>query len=251
MSVSVTGTIRGMATRANPVFGAGAVLIPVALFVGAVLFGTLQQLTYVHVMSGVLWTGIDLFMAMVLGPVLGRLAAEERAAVFQRFTPKMTFLMPTLAFTTIFGGMVLAANLGLLPGLAAWSGLFSVVAMGPALLAAGYQFDAFTDWRWLVLFVIIVGGGAASLVANFGAFAVPSPAILAAMAVVTVLTIIGFGVLLPGEIRMYLEMTAEDPDSDLIGAIGMRNAKLSGVEGVFQLSIVGIMVYIRYGGFPL
>jgi hypothetical protein len=79
----------------------------------------------------------------------------------------------------------------------------------------------------------------------------PGPAILAAMAVVTVLTIVGFGILLPGEIRMYLEMTSEDPDVDLIGAIGMRNAKLSGVEGVLQLSIVAIMVYIRYGGFGL
>ena len=249
MSVSVTGTIRGMATRANPAFGAGAVLVPVALFVGAVLFGTTQQLTYVHVMAGVLWTGIDLFMAMVLGPVLGGLAVEERAAVFQRFTPKMAFLMPTLAFTTIFGGMVLAATLGLLPGLAAWGGLFSVIAMGPALLAVGYQFDSFTDWRWLVLFGLIVGGGAASFVANLGTFAMPGPAILAAIAVVTVLTFLGFGVLLPGEIRMYLEMTSEDPDVDLIGAIGMRNAKLSGVEGVFQLSIIAIMVYIRYGGF--
>lgn len=43
-----------MANRANPVFGAGAVLIPVALFAGAVVFGTTQQSTYVHVMAGVL-----------------------------------------------------------------------------------------------------------------------------------------------------------------------------------------------------
>ncbi|MBB6645591.1 hypothetical protein [Halobellus ruber] len=238
-----------MAKRANPAFGAGAVLIPVALFAAASLFGTIQQLTYVHVMTGVLWTGIDLFMTLVLGPVLGGLAVEERAAVFQRFTPKMTFLMPTLAFTTIFAGMVLAGRMGYLPGLSAWGGLFAIVAMGPALLAVGFQFDAFTDRRWLALFAVVVGGGAVSFVANLGTFAIPGPAILAALAVVTVLTIIGFGILLPGEIRMYLEMTSETPDADLIGAIGMRNAKLSGVEGVLQLSIVAIMVYIRYGGF--
>ena len=248
MSVSVTGTIRGMANRANPVFGAGAVLVPVALFVAAVLFGTVEQLTYVHVMAGVLWTGIDLFMAMVLGPVLGGLDVKERAAVFQRFTPKMAFLMPTLAFTTIFGGMVLAAQMGLLPGLAAWGGLFSVVAMGPALLALGYQFDAFTDWRWLALFAIVVGGGAASLVANLGTFAVPAAPILLALVIVSALTITGFGILLPGEARMYLEMISEDPDADLIGAIGMRNAKLSGLQGVLQLSIVAVMVYIRWDG---
>jgi hypothetical protein len=237
-----------MANRANPAFGAGAVLVPLALFVGAVLFGTVEQLTYVHVMAGVLWTGIDLFMAMVLGPVLGGLAVEQRAAVFQRFTPKMTFLMPTLAFTTIFGGMVLAAEMGLLPGLAAWGGLFSVVAMGPALLAVGYQFDSFTDPRWLALFVVIVGGGAASLVTNLGSFAMPGIPILVALGIVSVLTILGFGVLLPGEARMYLEMTSEDPDADLIASIGMRNAKLSGVQGFLQLSIVAVMVYIRWGG---
>jgi len=237
-----------MAHRANPAFGAGAVLVPVGLFVAAVLFGTTEQLTYVHVMAGVLWTGIDLFMALVLGPVLGGLAVEERAAVFQRFTPKMAFLMPTLAFTTIFGGMVLAAWMGLLPGLAAWGGLFAVVAMGTAFLAVAFQFDSFTDWRWLALFVLVVGGGAASLVANLGTFALPSAPILLALVIVGLLTIIGFGVLLPGEARMYLEMTSENPDADLIGTIGMRNAKLSGVEGVLQLSIVAVMVYIRWGG---
>ncbi|WP_256545276.1 hypothetical protein [Halobellus inordinatus] len=249
MSVSVSNTIQGMANRANPVFGAGAVVVPLAVFVAAVLFGTTQQLTYVHVMAGVLWTGIDLFMAMILGPVLGGLDIDTRAAVFQRFTPKMTFLMPTLAFTTIVGGMVLAGEMGLLPGLAAWGGIFSIAAMGPALLAIGSQFDAFTDWRWLALFVVIVGGGAASLVANLGTFAMPSTAILAALAIVSVLTILGFGVILPGEARMYLEMTSENPNADLIGAIGMRNAKLAGIQGVLQLSIVAVMVYIRWGGF--
>jgi hypothetical protein len=248
-TTTVRGTVRGMGNRANPAFAAGVIALPVLALAYAVTMGSCRVHTYVHVMAGVLWTGIDLFMAMVLGPVLGGLAVEERAAVFQRFTPKMTFLMPTLAFTTIFGGMVLAGKMGYLPGLAAWGGLFAVVAMGTALLAVGYQFDAFTDWRWLVLVSVIVGGGGVSLVANLGTFAMPGPAILAAMAVVTVLTIIGFGILLPGEIRMYLEMTSEDPDLDLIGAIGMRNARLSGVEGVFQLSIVAIMVYIRYGGF--
>ncbi|SDX86181.1 hypothetical protein [Halobellus clavatus] len=236
-----------MANRANPAFGVGAVVVPLGLLVATALFGTAQQLTYVHVMAGILWTGIDLFMAMVLGPVLGGLDVEQRAAVFQRFTPKMTFLMPTLAFTTIIGGMVLASRMGYLPGLAAWGGLFAVVAMGAALVAIASQFDAFTDRRWLALFGVIVGGGAASLFANLGSLAMPGPAILAALGIVSILTFLGFGVLLPGEARMYLEMTSANPDTDLIGRIGMRNAKLSGVEGVFQLSIIAVMVYLRWG----
>ncbi|RLM57474.1 hypothetical protein DVK02_06830 [Halobellus sp. Atlit-31R] len=251
MSVDVSTTIRGMANRANPAFGVGAVVVPLAVFVAAVLFGTVQQLTYVHVMAGVLWTGIDLFMSLILGPVLGSLDIDTRAAVFQRFTPKMTFLMPTLALTTVLGGMILAGRMGLLPGLAAWGGVFSILAVGPALLAIGYQFDAFADWRWLALFATLVGGGAVSLVANLGALAMPGVSILAALVIVGGLTIIGFGVILPGEARMYLEMTSADPDADLIGSIGLRNAKLAGVQGVLQLSVVAVMVYIRWGSFGL
>ncbi|WP_299268888.1 hypothetical protein [Halorientalis sp.] len=41
MAVSVPGTVRGTGTRANPVFAAGAVLVPVALLVYAVTLGTI------------------------------------------------------------------------------------------------------------------------------------------------------------------------------------------------------------------
>jgi hypothetical protein len=71
-------------------------------------------------------------------------------------------------------------------------------------------------------------------------------AIAAALGIVTLLSVLGFGVLLPGEIRMYLEMTSATPDEELIGAIGMRNAKLAGVQGVLQLAIVFVIVYVRF-----
>jgi hypothetical protein len=76
-----------------------------------------------------------------------------------------------------------------------------------------------------------------------------SPAMLVTLVIVTVLSVLGFGVLMPGEVRMYLEMTSEDPDTDVISTIGMRNAKLAGVQGLFQLTIVAVMVYVRWGGF--
>jgi len=119
MPVSVTDTAEGMASRATPT---GAALIPVALFVGAAVSGTIQQPTSVHVTAGAPWTRIDLCMTATLGPILGRVAVEERAAVFQRFTPKTAFPMRTLGFTTISGGLVLAAR----AGLAAWNRLSSV-----------------------------------------------------------------------------------------------------------------------------
>jgi hypothetical protein len=236
-----------MGERANPAFAVGAVVVPVAALVAALTVGTVTAHTYAHVMAGVLWTGIDLFMAAVLGPVLGGLAVEERANVFRRFTPKMTFLMPSLALVTIVGGVTLAIRVDVFPNADPWLALLTAATLLPALALVGWQFDALGDRRWLAAFVIALVGSGAYLATTLPAFAMTSPAIAAALAIVTVLSVLGFGVLLPGEVRMYLEMTSEDPDAEVISTIGMRNAKLAGVQGVFQLSIVAVMVYIRWG----
>jgi hypothetical protein len=82
MTATIRGTVRGMAERANPAFAGLAVVVPIAALVFALTMGGREVHTYVHVMAGVLWTGIDLFMAMVLGPVLGGLSVDERASVF-------------------------------------------------------------------------------------------------------------------------------------------------------------------------
>lgn len=63
-----------------------------------------------------------------------------------------------------------------------------------------------------------------------------------------VLTVQGFGFLLPNEILVYRELLSAEPDKDRIGRFGMRNAKLSGVQGAFQLGIVVLMVSLRWGG---
>ncbi|WP_424019958.1 hypothetical protein ACOZ4N_14100 [Halorientalis pallida] len=239
-----------MGTRANPAFAVGAVAVPVALLIYAVTLGSIQHHTYVHVMAGVLWTGIDLFMAVVLGPVLGGLAVEERANVFQRFTPKMTFLMPSLALVTIAGGITLALRGGwVFPHAHAWLALLTAATLLPALALIGWQFDAFTDWRWLVAFGIALVGSGAYLAVALPNFGMTRPVFAAALGIVAVLSVLGFGVLMPGEVKMYLEMRSADPDTDVISRIGMRNAKLSAVQGGFQLAIIAVMVYLRWGGF--
>jgi hypothetical protein len=35
----------------------------------------------------------------------------------------------------------------------------------------------------------------------------------------------------------------------VISRIGQQNAKLGGVQGLFQLAVILVMVYLRYGGF--
>jgi hypothetical protein len=65
-------------------------------------------------MCGVLWTGIDLFMGFVVGPIMRRLPFEARRAVVLRLMPKTLFLMPTLAIVTGTAGWYHAQQLGFL-----------------------------------------------------------------------------------------------------------------------------------------
>ncbi|WP_345779728.1 hypothetical protein [Haloplanus halobius] len=237
-----------MGRRANPAFAVGAVVIPLAALGYALLAASVVHHTYVHVMAGVLWTGIDLFMAIVLGPVLGGLSVEERASVFRLFTPKMAFLMPSLAAVTIGGGVTLAERMGVFPHAQPWIALLVLATTVPALLCIGWQFDAFDDPRWWIAFAVALLGGGAYLATTAPAFGMTSPTILVALAIVVVLSVLGFGVLLPGEVRIYLQLASPNPDSNVISRIGMRNARLSGLQGLFQLAIVVVMVYLRWGG---
>ncbi len=71
-------------------------------------------LKFMHVMAGVLWTGIDLFMGFVLGPILRTAPFETRKAIITRLTPKTLFIMPTLSIITGTTGWFHAKQLGFL-----------------------------------------------------------------------------------------------------------------------------------------
>jgi len=71
-------------------------------------------LNFLHVMCGVMWTGIDLFMGFVVGPIIRRLPLEARRAIVVRLLPKTLFLMPTLAIVTGTAGWYHARQLGFL-----------------------------------------------------------------------------------------------------------------------------------------
>ena len=107
-----SGTFSVIVQLANPVFIIISICLPIGALIYAMNFGSITSLNYVHVMTGALWTGIDLFMGFVLGPVLGGMEPEDRAAVFKRLVPKMTFLMPVLASVTITSGIELTQWLG-------------------------------------------------------------------------------------------------------------------------------------------
>jgi hypothetical protein len=235
-----------MARRANPAFAAGAVLVPIAALTGAIVDGGFRPLFYVHVMAGVLWTGVDVFMGAVLGPVLGGLSVDERASVFERFTPKMTFLMPTLAAVTIGGGIILATKLGKFPHADPWLAITTTVILLSAVPLIAVQFDAIRDWRSIVAFLLALVVSGAALAVTLPAFAWTSREMLFVLAIVTVLSVLGFGVILPGEVRLYRELQSPDPDTGTISTIGMRNARLGGVQGFMQLGIIAAMTLLRF-----
>jgi hypothetical protein len=174
---------------ANPTFVVLAIGLPVAALIFAMSYGSLAILNYVHIMTGAMWTGIDLFMGFVLGPVLGGMEPHERATVFRRLIPKMTFLMPFLAMATLTASFALTDKLG-------------------------YSFS--------------------------------SPRIVIALIIAGILTIQGFGILLPNEIRIFGQLISDTPDIDKISRLGMRNARLGGVQGVLQIAIIFVMAVIRF-----
>ncbi|WP_415383297.1 hypothetical protein [Halosimplex sp. TS25] len=239
-----------MGRRANPAFAVAVVFVPLAALGYALTVASLQGHTYVHVMAGVLWTGIDIFIGAVLGPVVGGLDDEQSAAVFQRLTPKTAFLLPSLATVTIASGLTLAQKVGMFPHAEPWLALFTAANLIPVSLLIGWRLNCYGDRRWQAVFAVVTVGSLAWVALTIGQFQMTEPAVVVALAIVTILSVQGFGFLMPGEVRMYLEMISAEPDPSVIAAIGKQNAMLGGVQGVFQLLLILDMVYLRYGGIP-
>lgn len=88
------------------------VAIALLVMVSAIIYGNVWFLNWVHVMSGVLWTGIDLFMGFVIGPILRSVSVPVRKEIIIRLTPVTLFLLPTLSVLTGTAGWFLAVQLG-------------------------------------------------------------------------------------------------------------------------------------------
>ncbi|MGA7788297.1 MAG: hypothetical protein WCA56_09045 [Xanthobacteraceae bacterium] len=89
-------------------YAAGALAVMTAVIAS----GDLWFLNFLHVFSGLLWTGIDLFMGFMLGPILRAAGVAARKAVLLRLTPRTLFLMPALAVITGTTGWYIAQDLG-------------------------------------------------------------------------------------------------------------------------------------------
>lgn len=95
-----------------PLKGLPIVAVVIGFLAASIGFNWEWGLDFNHVAGGGLWTGIDLFVGLVVGPILGRLSIPARAEFSARFMPKMVLVMPTLVAMTLASGFQLALNLG-------------------------------------------------------------------------------------------------------------------------------------------
>lgn len=125
----------------------------IVLLIVAIAGNWLWAIDFFHVAAGALWTGIDLFVGFIVGPIIGRMSIPARVEFSKRFMPKMVLLMPTLVVCTLAAGWQLARHLGNLTAaypnhgwlIASFVvvGVMAVVAIGllePANLAVLFEF---------------------------------------------------------------------------------------------------------------
>ena len=87
-------------------------LAAIATMIAVIVAGDIWLLDFVHVFSSLLWTGVDLFMGFVLGPILRRVDLAVRREIVRRLTPRTLFLMPTVSIISGTTGWFLAVQLG-------------------------------------------------------------------------------------------------------------------------------------------
>jgi hypothetical protein len=108
-----------------------AAVVLVALVV-AIAVDKLWPLVFLHVSFGAAWTIIDLFLGLVLGPIMGSMPVPARIAFVTRLMPKMVIIMPVVVTVTLAAGWQLGTFLGTVD-------------------------SAYPDHGWLVASYIVVG----------------------------------------------------------------------------------------------
>ena len=95
-----------------PVRGLPIVAVVLAGLVAAIATNKLWPLTFYHVVGGGIWTALDLFLGLVIGPILAKMSVQARMEFSARFMPKMLLIMPTLVTMTLASGWQLARLVG-------------------------------------------------------------------------------------------------------------------------------------------
>jgi hypothetical protein len=92
--------------------GLPIVAVVVVLLIAAIAANKLWPLEFLHVAFGAGWTIIDLFLGLVLGPIMGAMPVPARVQFTTRLMPKMVLIMPTVVTVTLAAGWQLGHLLG-------------------------------------------------------------------------------------------------------------------------------------------
>ncbi|HXG36073.1 MAG TPA: hypothetical protein VNL15_03800 [Dehalococcoidia bacterium] len=168
-------------------------ILPAVMIVALVRHSTFL-LNYVHVLAGVLWTGADLFLGFIIGPVMRRLEPLQRRAVITYLVPRTLLFFPVVALVTSTAGWYLAD----------WQGF----------MEEGHP---------------------------------RRPWVLAALGIVSVLTVQGLGIILPNTVRIYRELQRPEPDVTRIWRLQRINLSLAGLQGAMQVAIIFVMAHLVKG----
>jgi hypothetical protein len=135
-----------------PVQGLPIIAVVLVGLIVAIATNSLWAIDFFHIVGGGLWTGIDLFLGLVLGPIMGTMSIPSRVELSSRLMPKLLLIMPTLVTMTLGAGFQLARKLGNLSASYpqhAWLvasyvvvGVMAVIALGllePANLAVLFE----------------------------------------------------------------------------------------------------------------
>jgi hypothetical protein len=95
-----------------PRVGLAISAVALALVIVAIAVNKLWPLMFFHVAGGAAWTIIDLFLGLILGPIMGMMSPPARVEFTTRLMPKMVVLMPTVVTMTLAAGWQLATKTG-------------------------------------------------------------------------------------------------------------------------------------------
>jgi len=95
-----------------PVKGLPIVAVVLAGLIVVIARDSFWGLVFYHVVGGALWTSIDLFVGLVVGPIIGTMSIPSRAEFTAKFMPAMVIIMPTVVTMSLGSGFQLARHLG-------------------------------------------------------------------------------------------------------------------------------------------
>ena len=95
-----------------PVRGLPIVAVVIAGLVVTIATNKLWPLEFCHVVGGGMWTALDLFLGLVIGPIMAKMSVSARMEFSARFMPKMLLIMPVLVTMTLASGWQLARLVG-------------------------------------------------------------------------------------------------------------------------------------------